>query len=435
MLASSDLPAPSLVPLMRYRDVSAAIEWLCTALGFEKQVAVSDPDGGVYYAQVTYGNSLVMLGSVRDTELDKLMRQPDEVGGIETQSCYLVVEDADAHYARATAAGAEIVLDIKSDGLGRRGYSCKDPEGHIWNFGTYNPWKGPSLPATADEAPEKRSLRRSAVAAILAACILAALGAAWWATGVDLRQYAKLTPPAPQQATRSADAKQAPSDEALRESIANLRAAKEAAELAAEAARKDLTDAQAARVAAETASQAARADIERERAAKDAALRTVQDMETKLTIERSAKDSAGRAATDAKLELEKERMAKEALERAVREQKTRKSERQSSLETPVPPIAAEPSPASQIETSATQPAAAETGEPPKSSWSVASEGVSTSAKVEAETGKPQAETRVKPRVIRKRVAQAAPTIRYKPTYVTDLSDVPWPYNIWYRQKR
>ncbi len=428
MLASSDLPAPSLVPLMRYRDVSAAIEWLCTALGFEKQVAVSDPDGGVYYAQLTYGNSLIMLGSVRDTELDKLMRQPDEVGGIETQSCYLVVEDADAHYAHATAAGAEIVLDIKSDGLGRRGYSCKDPEGHIWNFGTYNPWKGPSLPATVEAAPKKRPVQRSAVAAIMAAFVAAALGAAWWATGLDLRQYARLTPPSPQQASRAAP------DEALRESIANLRAAKEAAEFAAEAARKDLSDAQAARAAAETAGLAARSDLERERAAKDAALRTVQDLEAKLAVERNAKDSAGRAATDAKLELEKERMAKEALERAAREQKTRKPQSQSSLEAPASPAAAEPQRGAQIETSATQPAAAESTEPPKSTWTVASEGNATSSKVEAETKKLEAETRVKPRLSRKRLAQTPVIRRYKPTYVTDLHDVPWPYNIWYRKK-
>jgi uncharacterized glyoxalase superfamily protein PhnB len=430
MLASSDLPAPSLVPLMRYRDVSAAIEWLCTALGFEKQVAVSDPDGGVYYAQLTYGNSLIMLGSVRDTELDKLMRQPDEVGGAETQSCYLVVEDADAHYAHATAAGAEIVLDIKSDGLGRRGYSCKDPEGHIWNFGTYNPWKGPSLPATIPP-PEKRTVRRSAVAAVLAVFVAAALGTAWWATGLDLRQDARLTPPSPQQASRAAPGQ---SDEALRESIANLRAAKEAAEFAAEAARKDLTDAQAARAAAETAGLAARSDMERERAAKDAALRTVQELEAKLAVERNAKDSAGRAATDAKLQLEKERMAKEALERAAREQKGRKPQSQSSLETPASPAAAEPQRGAQIETSATQPAAAESSESPKSTWTVASEGSATTSKAEAETKKNEAATRVKQRVSRKRLAQTPVILRYKSTYVTDLHDVPWPYNVWYRKK-
>jgi uncharacterized glyoxalase superfamily protein PhnB len=50
------------------------------------------------------------------------------------------VDDADAHYARAAAAGAEIVLDIVDEDYGGRGYSCRDPEGHLWNFGTYDPW-------------------------------------------------------------------------------------------------------------------------------------------------------------------------------------------------------------------------------------------------------------------------------------------------------
>jgi uncharacterized glyoxalase superfamily protein PhnB len=432
MLASSNLPAPSLVPLMRYRDVSAAIDWLCTALGFEKQVAVSDPDGGVYYAQLTYGNSLVMIGSVRDTELDKLMRQPDEVGGIETQSCYLVVEDADAHYARATAAGAEIVLDIKSDGLGRRGYSCKDPEGHIWNFGTYNPWKGPSLPATLPP-PRKPNARRSAVAAVLAVLVAVALGAAWWITGADLPHLAKLTPPAPQQASRTASDTKALPDEALRESLASMRAAKEQAEFAAEAARKDLTDAQAARTAAETAGQSARADMESERAAKESALRSIQELEAKLAVERNAKDSAGRAATDAKLELEKERMAKEALERAVREQKTRKSQSQSQSSLELPPSTAAPPQGAQIETSATRPATAEATKPPQPTWTVAAEHGPTSAKVEAETKKLATSTRARPRAMRKRVAQT-PVRHFKPTYITDLHEVPWPYNVWYLKK-
>ncbi|TMB01350.1 MAG: glyoxalase, partial [Deltaproteobacteria bacterium] len=58
-----------------------------------------------------------------------------------TQSPYVIVADADAHYARAKAAGAEIVMDIKDEDYGGRGYSARDPEGHLWNFGTYDPWR------------------------------------------------------------------------------------------------------------------------------------------------------------------------------------------------------------------------------------------------------------------------------------------------------
>ena len=57
-----------------------------------------------------------------------------------TQSTFAVVDDADAHYAVAVAAGAVIVTDIKDEDYGGRGYLCRDPEGHLWYFGTYDPW-------------------------------------------------------------------------------------------------------------------------------------------------------------------------------------------------------------------------------------------------------------------------------------------------------
>ena len=83
---------------------------------------------------------MIMLGSARQGDYDRLITQPDEIDGAVTQAPYVVVEDADAHYARAKAAGAEIVLEIKTEDYGGRGYTCRDPEGHVWNFGTYHPW-------------------------------------------------------------------------------------------------------------------------------------------------------------------------------------------------------------------------------------------------------------------------------------------------------
>src|SRR5262245_54668997 len=59
----------------------------------------------------------------------------------DTQSPHLVVADADAIYHRAVAAGAEIVIEIKDEDYGGRGFCCRDPEGHLWNVGTYDPWK------------------------------------------------------------------------------------------------------------------------------------------------------------------------------------------------------------------------------------------------------------------------------------------------------
>ena len=81
-----------------------------------------------------------MLGSVKESAFDRLMKQPDEIGGAETQSAYVIVSNADALYARAKAAGAKIVLDIKDEDYGGRGFSCRDLEGRLWNFGTYDPW-------------------------------------------------------------------------------------------------------------------------------------------------------------------------------------------------------------------------------------------------------------------------------------------------------
>ena len=128
--------------LLRYGNAPAAIDWLCAAFGFEKQAVHSNPDGTIAHAQLTLGNGMIMLGSVsgKESEWGQLIRQPDEIGGAETQSAYLIVSDADALYAMAKTGGAEILLDIKDESYGGRGFTCRDLEGHIWNIGTYDPW-------------------------------------------------------------------------------------------------------------------------------------------------------------------------------------------------------------------------------------------------------------------------------------------------------
>ena len=130
----------TVVPCLRYRDAPAAIEWLCRAFGFEKHLVVPGPNGTVAHAQLSFGNGMIMLGSVVDSEFGQLMKQPDEIGGAETQTPYVIVSDADAVYSSAKAAGAKIVIDIKDEDYGGRGFSCRDPEGHLWNIGTYDPW-------------------------------------------------------------------------------------------------------------------------------------------------------------------------------------------------------------------------------------------------------------------------------------------------------
>ena len=131
----------TVIPCLRYRDAPAAIEWLCRAFGFEKHLVVPNQDGTIAHAQLSFGAGMVMLGSVVESEFGRLMKQPDEIGGAETQTAYVVVSNADTVYARAKAAGATIVMDIKDEDYGGRGFTCRDPEGHLWSFGTYDPWE------------------------------------------------------------------------------------------------------------------------------------------------------------------------------------------------------------------------------------------------------------------------------------------------------
>jgi uncharacterized glyoxalase superfamily protein PhnB len=130
----------TVIPAMRYRDANAAIEWLCKAFGFERHLVVPGENGTVAHAQLTFGNGMIMLGSAREDEFGQRVKSPREIGGIGTQSAYVIVEDADAHYARGKAAGAEIVMEVEDQDYGGRLYSCLDPEGHLWSFGTYDPW-------------------------------------------------------------------------------------------------------------------------------------------------------------------------------------------------------------------------------------------------------------------------------------------------------
>jgi uncharacterized glyoxalase superfamily protein PhnB len=134
--------AATIIPTLRYRDAAAAIEWLCRAFGFEKRLVVPGEGNTIAHAQLTLGNGMIMLGTARDDEFGKLQKTPAQVGGVGTQSSYIIVPDADAHHARAVAAGADVVYALRDEDYGGRGYSCLDPEGHLWNFGTYDPWNG-----------------------------------------------------------------------------------------------------------------------------------------------------------------------------------------------------------------------------------------------------------------------------------------------------
>ena len=126
----------TIFPSVRYENAPAAIDWLEKAFGFKRQMVVPGPEGTIAHAQLICNGGMIMLGSYRDDVFR--YKTPRAAGGV-TQASYLYVADIDAHFARARAAGAEIVIELKDTDYGSREYSAQDLEGHLWHFGTYLP--------------------------------------------------------------------------------------------------------------------------------------------------------------------------------------------------------------------------------------------------------------------------------------------------------
>jgi uncharacterized glyoxalase superfamily protein PhnB len=130
----------TIIPALRYRNAPAAIDWLCQVFGFARHVVYAAPDGSIGHAELTLNGGMIMLGSTKDDEYGKNFASPEECGGKETRSAYIVVANADEVHARAQAAGGVIVRPLQDTPYGSREFGVKDPEGHSWSVGTYNPW-------------------------------------------------------------------------------------------------------------------------------------------------------------------------------------------------------------------------------------------------------------------------------------------------------
>lgn len=130
----------TIIPALRYRDARAAIEWLCSVFGFERHAVYEGKDGTIGHAELALGGGMIMLGSLRDDELGRNFKSPAELGA-ETRSAYIRVADPDAVFAKAAAAGAQVVRPLQNTEYGSREFTLKDPEGHSWSVGTYDPWK------------------------------------------------------------------------------------------------------------------------------------------------------------------------------------------------------------------------------------------------------------------------------------------------------
>lgn len=126
----------TIFPALRYTDAKAAINWLCTAFGFERH-AVYESGDAIEHAELRLGDSILMLGSKRETSGFQI-RTPSEANGV-TTTLYVCVADADAQHDRAARAGAKIIRPLTDTDYGSREFSCLDPEGHVWSFGTYVP--------------------------------------------------------------------------------------------------------------------------------------------------------------------------------------------------------------------------------------------------------------------------------------------------------
>lgn len=134
----------TVIPCLRYKDAPAAIRFLCEAFGFTQQaVYTDDKDPNViHHAQLVINNSMIMLGSDRESPAKDLYHwlTPDEARGVTMCICMLV-DDPDAHADHAAKHGADIIQPPHdNDGYPGRSYDAKDSEGNVWNFTSYDPW-------------------------------------------------------------------------------------------------------------------------------------------------------------------------------------------------------------------------------------------------------------------------------------------------------
>jgi uncharacterized glyoxalase superfamily protein PhnB len=126
------MPA-KIFPAIKYDDAPEALTWLKTAFGFEPHAVHKDDAGEIQHAEMKMGEAMIMFGG---------KRAPDKTNPwcTEPMGVYVCVDDIEAHYAKAKAAGADIVRPLADTPYGAREYSARDCGGNLWSFGTYDPW-------------------------------------------------------------------------------------------------------------------------------------------------------------------------------------------------------------------------------------------------------------------------------------------------------
>jgi uncharacterized glyoxalase superfamily protein PhnB len=130
---------PRISSAVYYERAAEAIDWLCKAFGFEVRLKVEGDGGRVEHSELVYGEGLVMVGEADRGDKYPHRRAPSKIGGANTQSMMVYVDDVEAHCQRAREAGAKIVTEPATHDYGEeywtdRGYECEDIGGHHWWF-------------------------------------------------------------------------------------------------------------------------------------------------------------------------------------------------------------------------------------------------------------------------------------------------------------
>jgi uncharacterized glyoxalase superfamily protein PhnB len=126
------IPAPQVWPTLRAQDARALIRFLVDAFGFEETAVYGEGDR-VDHAELSWPEGGgIMLGSAKDADADD--NWPLQPGGF---GAYVVTDDPDGLFARAKAAGAQVLMELHDTDYGSRDFSVRDPEGNRWSFGTY----------------------------------------------------------------------------------------------------------------------------------------------------------------------------------------------------------------------------------------------------------------------------------------------------------
>jgi uncharacterized glyoxalase superfamily protein PhnB len=124
-------------PTAFYRDPKAALDWLAKAFGFETSLLLTDADGKVGHAEMTFGDGTVGVGGEwTGPQLGgAAMKSPASLAGVGTQFIWVELsEGLDVHHDRAAAAGARIAQAPETQFYGARTYRALDLEGHVWCF-------------------------------------------------------------------------------------------------------------------------------------------------------------------------------------------------------------------------------------------------------------------------------------------------------------